>query len=370
METLIDFTVLDASFWQAYLDLWENSQYRSAFQAPHFLQFLASLSLGTLAVFKGYRDGKLIGATFFYKRAGVYHFLSDMKTDHNYFILRNDVTAEESHEYFKRLVGEMEKRRWTVRLNNQPSWAGYMSEFTSVLSESTLYWKISKYNPCLVLEAATPEALSQATNKQKLRQKLHRLKDMGEVTFEAFQGEEDMDPWLEEFYQAHIRRWADTPTPSGFRNPEARIFYKSCLKSWIDEGIAVRFSIRLNNKRISFVTALLENGYLVHHTTTFDPDYEKQSPGLIIINLIGKWMAERNMTKMEFGDGGEAYKYQFTKQELPLNSIFITNQWNYPYILKTKLINAVKENKGIHEFYSGKVRPVLLRSAVLKKMIT
>lgn len=370
METLIDFSLLDQSFWDAYLDLWQNSLYQSPFQAPLFLQFLSTLAGGQLAVFKGFRDGKLIGATFFYKRGGVYHFLSDMKTDHNYFILHRDATHDETKQYFRQLIQEMEQRKWTTRLNNQPSWASYMTDFYSALSESNLYWKISKYNPCLVLEAETPEALAQATNKQKLRQKLYRLRDMGEVTFEAFEGDEDLDHWLEEFYQNHIKRWKDTPTPSHFWNMDTRAFYKSCLQSWIDTHIAVRFSIRLNDKRIAFVTALLENGYLVHHTTTFDPDYEKQSPGLIIINLIGKWMAERGMTKMEFGDGGEAYKYQFTKNEFPLQNIFIASKLNLPFILKTTLINSVKENPGIHTFYTAKIRPVLLRSKMLKKMIT
>ena len=110
--------------------------------------------------------------------------------------------------------------------------------------------------------------------------------------------------------------------------------------------------------------------YLVHHTTTFDRDYEKQSPGLIIINLIGRWMADHNMTKMEFGDGGEDYKYQFTKQELPLLTIFMANRMNFPYILKTKLIKFVRENKGILNFYNVRIRPVLLRSEVMNKKIT
>jgi hypothetical protein len=323
-----------------------------------------------LAVYKGYKDEKLIGATFFYKRSGVYHFLSDMKTDHNYFLLRKDITKEETKQYFDGLVHEIEKQNWTLRLNNQPSWAIYTSEFYKSLENSKLYWKVSKYNPCLVLETETPEALYRATNKQKLRQKLYRLQDIDEVNFEVLRGHEDLDHWLEEFYESHIKRWADTPTPSGFRSMETRAFYRKALLSWIDQDIAVRFAIKLGNKRIAFVTALLENGYLVHHTTTFDLDYEKQSPGLIIINLIGKWMAEQNMTKMEFGDGGEAYKYQFTKQELPLQSIFITHPWNFPYIIKSKLINAVKENKGVHEFYASKIRPVMLRSKALKKIIT
>ncbi len=370
MEIIFDNLTPDENFWSDYTDLWKNSQYQSSFQAPLFLKFLVLTQNDPPVVLRGFRDEKLIGVTFFYKRENEFHFLSDMKTDHNYFILRKGITKEETKQYFKTFLEEIGQRKWTFRLNNQPSWASYMDIFREALSESQLFRKIVPYNPCLVLEAESPEALFKATNKQKLRQKLNRLKEKDEVTFEVFQGEEDLDHWLEEFYEAHIKKWADTSTPSSFSDSSKRSFYKSCILAWINEGILVRFAIKLGNRRISFVTALLENGYLVHHTTTFDRDYEKQSPGLIIINLIGRWMADHDMTKMEFGDGGENYKYQFTNQELPLLTIFITNSRNFSYILKTKLINFVRENKGILNYYNSRIRPVLLRSKVLKKKIT
>lgn len=370
MKIIFDKLIPDANFWNAYTGLWENSQYQSSFQAPHFLKFLVLILNDPPVVLRGYRDDKLIGVTCFYKRGSEFHFLSDMRTDHNYFILHKSITKEETKQYFKIFFEEIRKRKWTFRLNNQPSWASYMDIILEALSESQLFGKVLPFNPCLVLEAESPEALFNATNKQKLRKKFNRLKEKDEVTFEAFQGEEDLDHWLEELYEVHIKRWADTPTPSPYSDSSKRSFYKSCLLAWIKEGILVRFAIKSGSRRIAFVDALLENGYLVHHTTTFDRDYEKQSPGLIIINLIGRWMADHNMTKLDFGNGGEAYKYQFTNQELPLLTIFISNSMNLPYILKTKLIKFVRDNKWIRIFYIARIRPVLLRSKFLKKKIT
>lgn len=370
MEFLFELLTPDATFWEAYTDLWENSKHQSSFQAPRFIQFLLGLVLGPTMVYRCYRDGRLLGAAFFYKKGNTFQFLSDMKTDHNYFLIRKDASPEETDAYFQGLVQEVEKRHIALRLNNQPSWASYMDSLTKALSASGLYWNVAEYNPCLVLETETPEGMVKATNKQKLRQKLHRLEDIDQVEFETLHGNEDLDHWLEEFYDCHIRRWADTPTPSQYQDNEKKDFYKACLETWIEEGIAVRFAIKLGARRIAFVTALLENGYLVHHTTTFDPLYEKYSPGLIIISMIGKWVAEHNMTKMEFGDGGEAYKYQFTKQELPLNSIFIAEKYNVPLILKSKIIHKLHSNKRLHAFYADKIRPLLLRSKAAKKMIT
>ena len=81
-------------------------------------------------------------------------------------------------------------------------------------------------------------------------------------------------------------------------------------------------------------------------------------------------MADRKMTKMEFGDGGENYKYQFANMELPLMTIFMTQPINVTYILKVKLIEFKRENKKITNFYNGRIRPVLLRSKILKRKIT
>jgi Acetyltransferase (GNAT) domain len=370
MKIIFDKLLPDSNFWDAYTDLWNNSQYQSSFQSPHFLQSLVLTQKVPLVVLRGYRDEKLIGATCFYNRGKEFHFLSDLKTDHNYFILHKSIANEETKQYFKKFLEEIGKRKWNFRLNKQPSWAVYMPIFQGELSESQLFGKVVTYNPCLVLEAESPEALFKATNKQKLRQKLNRLKEIDEVTFEAFRGEEDLDHWLEEFYELHTKKWAGTSTPSSYIDSSNRHFYRSCILAWIKDGILVRFAIKSGSRRIAFVTALLENTYLVHHTTTFDLDYEKQSPGLIIINLIGRWMADHNMTKMEFGDGGEDYKYQFTKQELPLLTIFMANRMNFPYILKTKLIKFVRENKNIHDFYNVRIRPVLLRSRVMNKKVT
>jgi Acetyltransferase (GNAT) domain len=370
MKIIFDILYPDSNFWDEYTDLWKNSEYQSSFQAPHFLKFLVSTLKDPLFVLRGYQDEKLIGATCFFKRGNEFHFLSDMKTDHNYFILHKDITKEKMKQYFKIFLEEIRNRKWTFRLNKQPSWAVYMDTFREALSETQLFWKVVAYNPCLVLEAESPEALFKATNKQKLRQKLNRLKEKDEVTFEAFRGEEDLDHWLEEFYEAHKKKWADTSTPSSYSDASNRSFYKSCILAWIKEGILVRFAIKSGSRRIAFVAALLENGYLVHHTTSYDIDYEKQSPGLIIINLVGRWTADHNMTKMEFGDGGENYKYQFMNKEFSLVTIFITNSMNFPYILKIKLINFVRENKQFLNFYNAKIRPVLLRSKVMKKKIS
>lgn len=371
LQVIIDTLAKDTTFWEAYTSLWKESEYQSAFQSPFFLQVLVNMvDKKDIIVIKGNKNGELAGAAFLYNKNGVWHFLSDLKTDHNYFVLHKDLSQEEIKEYFGGLLSEIEKRKLAVRLNSLPSWAYYADTFKKMLAEKNVFYKVTDASTCIFLETATPEELFKATDKKKFRQKLNRLKDQGNVAFEVFTDAEDIDNWLNGLFELHIKRWAVTNTPSIYRDEKVKEFYRSCMKAWLAQGILIRFSIKLNDKRISYVTALFEHGYLLHHTCTFDIDYEKQSPGLLIINMIARWMADRGMTKMEFGDGGEMYKYQFTSNQLPHQTIFISNKMKLPFIIKTNFVHLFKENKTLRNFYATNIRPLMLKSGFLKKKIT
>jgi hypothetical protein len=370
MKTYIDFTEPSTGFWQEYRALWENSLYQSVYQAPAFLQALKSFVKGKVPVFKAYKDGNLVCTSFFYKRGSEYHFLSDLKTDHNFFILNKTLSEREIASVFKGLLQEFRRLHWRIRLHKMASWASYMDLFRQNLLESRLYWKESPYNPNLILEASSPEELRKITNKQKLRQKLNQLKALDEVVFESIEDESDLDAWLEAFFCAHINRWKDTLTPSAFIDPARQHFFKTCLKAWIDEGLAVRFSIKLGDNRISFLAALKENDTLIHHSLAFDTAHTRQSPGLVLISLIGNWLYDHQFRLMEFGDGGEAYKYQFCNLERPLLNFFICSRTQLPFILKANLISFVRSRQQLYAFYSNRVRPRLLKMDSLKKHLT
>lgn len=360
----------DERFWDQFSALWQNSIHPSAFQAPHFIRYLAGLKKDDLVIFSWVEQGELLASTFFYKKGREYHFLSDLKTDHNFVLIHQKATDDQIKLFFTAWAITIKERNWSFRLNNQPFWASYMPLLIQALEENHLFWMDVPYNACLVLDKNTPEELFKACNKQKLRQKMHRLEDMGKLEFEVFRGREELDPWLEEYFSEHIARWADTQTPSQFGDLERRDFYKRCIEAWIEDGILVRFALKLNGRRISFVTALLENGSLVHHSTTYDVAYTPQSPGLIIIRSIAQWMMEHNMHKMEFGDGGEAYKYLFTHDELPLHQFFISPATKVSFRIKAGIIRFMREHKKLHDCYFEKLRPVLLRFETVKNRIS
>lgn len=360
MKAYFDYSANDQKFWDTYSTLWENSLYQSAFQAPHYIQYLASQAKNILLTFKCENDDELTGAAFFYRKGGEYSFLSDMKADHNFFIIHKKCSPEEIEFFFNAFINNIEKEKLAFRLNRQPEWASYSDAFKKARDASRLFWLQAKYTYCLTLDELTPEALFQRTNRQKLRQKLNGLKELDTVSFEAYTGDEDWDSWMKDFFQSHISRWEDTPTPSAYRSLQKQEFIDQCLKAWLKNGLLARFSMKLGEKRIAFVVGIIEKNSLIHHSTSHDNAYFKYSPGLVLIRLIGKWMEENNFTKLDFGDGNEAYKYLFAKKEdeHELNTIFISSHKNIPFVIKAQLISKVKGSPKLQRFYEQKIKPI------------
>ncbi|MCC6463359.1 MAG: GNAT family N-acetyltransferase [Saprospiraceae bacterium] len=363
MNAVFTYTNPDAAFWASYSRLWQNSQGRSPFQSPHILEYFAGRAPGELAIVQGHSAGELRAVAILRKQNGVYSFLSDMKTDANFFILHRACTPDDIQSFFQQFLHIVKTEKWALMLNNQPAWASYMEQFEAAGKASGLYWQHIRYSVCPIVEEATPEALFQRINgSRELRYRVNKLKNQENAEFEVFTDDTDLDHWVDEFCQAHVLRWADTPTPSSYRDPARCAFLKGCLRAWSADGILRRFSVKVARGRVGFVVGLLEENSLIHHSTTFHPDYWKHSPGKALIHFMASWMQEQQMRVLDFGDGDEPYKYTVANTEHQLDRIFISNPLNLGFILKTKAIQVVRDNPKMYDFYRDKIKRLTQRA--------
>ncbi len=349
----------DEKFWENYNLLWRNSAERSPFQSPRILRYFSMQEGADIAVFQ-YRDtaNELIGAAIFQKSKSGFHFLSDLKTDANFFVLHRDCSAALTAHFFQSFFQKITAENWALQLNNQPNWATYMPYLEAAGENSGLYWLKLPYSVCPIVEAETPEALyKQVNGSRELRYRMNKLKNQKNAEFEVLTDDAGIDHWVDEFSQAHILRWADTPTPSGYRSVQKQAFLKGCLHAWAQEGILVRFSVVVEGSRVGFVVGLREGGSLIHHSTTFHPDFWKFSPGKALILFMTEWMQDNNLKVLDFGDGNEPYKYSVATSEHVLSRIFVASRSNLPFILKTRAIKFIRNNSGIYNFYSNKIKP-------------
>jgi CelD/BcsL family acetyltransferase involved in cellulose biosynthesis len=357
MKACIDYAPPSPAFWENYRELWENSVHASAFQSPEYLKFLAGLEADNLALYHCYDDEKLIGAVFFKRKKRIYQFLSDLKADYNFFILHKRCSDGEVRMFFNHLLQIVRKEKWALFLDKQPAWAVYYNDLLAAVKNSGLHCEFSKYSVSLSLETACPDEMEGVLNKQKLRQKLNRLKKLGEVQFEVLENDEDLEQWMDEFVESHIKRWEKTRTPSNLEKAGRRAFFFNCHKAWHKDGLLVRFSIKVTGKRICHLIALREKHSLLHYSTTFNPIYQKVSPGLIAIQLMRTWIVEHKISKLDFGDGAEPYKELFANKKAEINRIYLSGKNNLPFIIKAKLTKTVRANPVLHTFYLNRVKP-------------
>jgi len=367
MKYTISYQIPDAGFWGRYTQLWQNSLHRSPFQAPHILKYYAGKNPDKVAVFQCEQAGELLGAVLFLRQNGVYSFLSDLKTDANFFVLHRACTPDMTKSFFEALFAAVEKDNWALMLNHKPAWAAYMGILEDVIGASPLYSMNLDYSVCPIAEAEPPETLfKEVSASRNTRYKLNKFVKQENGSFEVLTDDTDMDQWVQEFCDAHVARWAPTSTPSAYRFPERRTFLEECLKAWQADGVLVRFALRAEKGRIGLMVGLLEGETLIYHTPTFHPDYAHCSPGRVLIYYITQWMAENGLSRLDFGDGNEPYKYYVASKDQVLKRIFISRKSNLEFILKTRFIKTVREHPGIYQLYQNKLKPALrnLRSRV------
>jgi len=349
----------DTAFWERYTRLWQNSRHRSPFQSPCILQYYADRNSGKVAVFQCERDNELLAAVLFKRDDDHYSFLSDLKTDANFFIIHRACSPEETHRFFEKLLETVGRDNWALMLNHKPAWANYMGVFESVVKKSPLYSMSLDYSVCPIMEAESPEALfKEVSNSRNTRYKLNKFIKQENGIFEVLTDETDLDQWAENFCQAHILRWGPTPTPSSYRDPARREFLKNCLRAWHTDGVLVRFALRTEKGRIGLMAGLLDGDTLIYHTPTFHPDFAHVSPGRVLIYYITQWMAENGLHRLDFGDGNEPYKYYVASKDQVLRRVFLSRKSNVRFILKTQIIKAIRENPVIFQVYQNKIKPM------------
>ncbi len=357
MECRIFPELPDDDFWNTYAQLWKNCLHQSVFQSPSFIKTLAIRFKESILLFQCTKGEALVAAVFFRKIKNTYYFLSDVKTDHNFFVIDRQLREQEIEQIFASFFDLIRQKKLAFVLNKQPSWATYMPIFERLGNESKLFWGNRVQTLCPVLEQENPQAFFKKINKTKLRYQFNRLKKQQGAVYEVFTDDECLEEWVQGFCQVHIRRWDNTSTPSDYRAPQERQYLLEIFQSWADDGILRRFSILIGDQRIAFNVCLQQNDHLIGHSQTYDPKYFRYSPGRALMIYIGKWMVSHDMSKLDFGVGNEGYKSFFSTKNLEVHRVGVAHPSNTRFILRTKMDHWIRKNKTLIAFYRKQIKP-------------
>jgi CelD/BcsL family acetyltransferase involved in cellulose biosynthesis len=166
------------------------------------------------------------------------------------------------------------------------------------------------------------EAVYRAKVSQKSRslhgRRRRQLERLGSLEFTVARTLDELEPALEECFALHEVRWSGRPDGSQFATPAGRRFHRAALRNLAPFDVLRIVTMRLDGRPIAFHYDFLLERRLYVHRLAFDPEYARQSPGLLTTLETIRNAAEEGATFVEFLGGAERYKVQLADRFEPL----------------------------------------------------
>lgn len=86
-------------------------------------------------------------------------------------------------------------------------------------------------------------------------------------------------------------------------------------------GLLRIFVLELDEKVIAVSINFEQHGTMMAFITTYDPEYERASPGMVLMMDYIQWSLDRGLAKVDFLCGGEDFKRRFATQSVTLSSM-------------------------------------------------
>jgi CelD/BcsL family acetyltransferase involved in cellulose biosynthesis len=174
-------------------------------------------------------------------------------------------------------------------------------------------------SPIIDIQGKTEMALA-CTRKKTLLRRERQLRHEGTLDIHHFCEADDVLPQLDTFFEQHIARWAETTTPSRFRDPAQRDSFRLRTKDLAVAG-CLRFSrLDWNGRPIAFHRGTCYKGCYRYGRTTFAPDMAAYSPGSVLMRHLLLAALEEHAHTFDFGIGDEPYKYRYATDVIRLQT--------------------------------------------------
>ena len=117
---------------------------------------------------------------------------------------------------------------------------------------------------------------------------------------------------LPDFFDQHVRRWQDTPTPSPFRQGDARRFFEEMVRrlsgpGWLDFSV-----VELDGRPLAYHFGFRYGGALTWYKPSYEIEVARRSPGLLMIRHLIERSLDEGLDEVDFTIGTEPFKSRYT----------------------------------------------------------
>ena len=366
VEAFISYSTPQETFWKHYNTLWQNSDPQSVFYIPALVRYFMNKYVGDTATYQYWVDDELLGVGFFRKENKVFHFLSDVRSDLNFFVLSAPCNHGERIAFFDNFFHQARTQKWNLLLNKIPSWVAPFESMLQAAQSNSSFVSRFTYGLSPYISDSTPAALfERMVISKNVQYKSRRLFRNFPVRFEVHTGVEDLRQWADDFMTMHMERWDQTDSPSKYHNQEERMLLLECLQIWAREGILVRTSLVVENQRIATNFGLLQGDVFIGQGQGYKMSFYKHSPGKVLFSYLLEWMRDHGIKGLDFGDGDDPYKYEFPVSDRKLERIQIANRLSFRFIITAYLQKEIKRRPKLKNVFTHQLKPILYRATHL-----
>jgi len=188
---------------------------------------------------------------------------------------------------------------------------------------------------------ASPDAVKRIVKKYSVVRRYRALKKKGELVFRTLNGGE-IYSYLPVLFEQHIARWSTERNGSLFNDEHNRVFYTelACMLSKTSWG---SFTVlECDGKPVGLHYGFVFNNKMIWYKPTFDMNYSKFSPGIVLIKYLIEDAVRNNLDELDFTIGDEPFKGRFTTDVRCNNNIVIfRGRLNYLFVMAGRRLRGL-----------------------------
>lgn len=172
---------------------------------------------------------------------------------------------------------------------------------------------------CCLLTSPDQNISLKTKQRSELKRRKNRLSEKGEIKY-LINTRQDIDKFRVDHFFNLLKMSYDQKRVNTRWGMEKN---KDLLETILHFQDSLLFELTLNEKPIAFAHCqIMPNNRLVYMIPTYDKEYAKFGPGMLLLLYIMDYCVSKNMV-LDLGKGNHGYKEQFSIIDYPLYSIFI-----------------------------------------------
>jgi CelD/BcsL family acetyltransferase involved in cellulose biosynthesis len=160
-----------------------------------------------------------------------------------------------------------------------------------------------------------------SSHRYNFRRRLKNLEKSFAVRFDQAGSEGERRESLDVLIRLHGRRWEGKGQQGAFYSPDLVGFHDELSRLALNRGWLRLFLLRLDEKPVAAIYGFRYGPVFYFYQSGFDPEYEKQSVGLVAMGLAIQSAIEEGAEEYDLLHGDEPYKFLWTRRARPLRRI-------------------------------------------------